>query len=261
MITQSFVFSRSWCRSTAPSWPSRPFRLRKRSPSAPGASSSWCWSTIGSSDEARAGLHQARARDAEGGPGVPEVGHRPRTRAARTFGVLSGAPGASGRGDARQVHRELGADLVVMTTHGRGGLRRAWLGSVTDQLIRSAEVPVLVVRPGEAGAARPVWEPGEILVALDGSPLAEAALEPAIEVARLWDAELSLVQVVRPITPDQWSAPHLPLELFRSGHGHAPGIGPRLHQGCGRAGPRVRGAGVRSGRDRRRRSGDADRAR
>ena len=102
--------------------------------------------------------------------------------------------------------RELGADLVVMSTHGRGGLRRAWLGSVTDQLIRSAEVPVLVVRPGEAGAARPVWEPGEILVALDGSPLAEAALEPAIDMARLWDAELSLVQIVSSITPT--SGPH-----------------------------------------------------
>jgi nucleotide-binding universal stress UspA family protein len=103
--------------------------------------------------------------------------------------------------------RELGADLVVMTSHGLGGVRRAWLGSVTDQLIRSADVPVLVVRPGEAGVAGPVWELGEILVALDGSPLAEAALEPAIEVARLWDAELSLVQVVRPITPA--SGPHL----------------------------------------------------
>ncbi len=103
--------------------------------------------------------------------------------------------------------RELGPDLVVMTSHGLGGVRRAWLGSVTDQLIRSAEVPVLVVRSGEAGAAQPVWEPGEILVALDGSPLAEAALEPAIEVARLWDAELSLVQVVPPITPA--SDPHL----------------------------------------------------
>ena len=102
--------------------------------------------------------------------------------------------------------RELGVDLVVMTSHGLGGVRRVWLGSVTDQLIRSAEVPVLVVRPGEAGAARPVW-PGEILVALDGSPLAEAALEPAIEVARLWDAELALVQVVSPLTAA--SNPHL----------------------------------------------------
>ena len=96
---------------------------------------------------------------------------------------------------------ELGADLVVMTSHGRSGLRRAWLGSVTDQLIRSREVPVLVVRAGEGEAVGPAWEPGEILVALDGSPLAEAALGPAMEVARLWDAKVSLVQVVSPIRP------------------------------------------------------------
>lgn len=97
--------------------------------------------------------------------------------------------------------RELGADLVVMTSHRRGGLRRVSLGSVTDQLIRSGEVPVLVVRPGAVEADGPAWEAGEILVALDGSPLAEAALGPAMEVARLWDAELSLVQVVPPILP------------------------------------------------------------
>jgi nucleotide-binding universal stress UspA family protein len=124
--------------------------------------------------------------------------------------VLQGSPVAE---TLARYTRELGADLVVMTTHGRGGLRRAWLGSVTDQLIRSAEVPVLVIRPGEAGAAPRVWERGEILVALDGSPLAEAALEPAIEVARLWDSELSLVQVVTPITPT--SGPHL---TFPSGY-------------------------------------------
>jgi len=118
--------------------------------------------------------------------------------------VLRGLPVAE---TLARYTRELGADLVVMTSHGRGGVRRAWLGSVTDQLIRSTEVPVLVVRPAEPGAARPVWEPGEILVALDGSPLAEAALEPAIEMARLWDAELSLVQVVRPISLA--SGPHL----------------------------------------------------
>jgi nucleotide-binding universal stress UspA family protein len=109
--------------------------------------------------------------------------------------------------------RDLGADLVVMTTHGRGGLRRAWLGSVTDQLIRTSEIPVLVVRPGEEGAAKPGAELTEILVALDGSSLAEAALEPATELARLWDAEVSLVQVVRPIILA--SGPHL---TFPSGY-------------------------------------------
>jgi nucleotide-binding universal stress UspA family protein len=99
-----------------------------------------------------------------------------------------------------QYVRELGIDLVVMATHGRGGLRRAWLGSVADYLVRNLEVPVLLVRPGESGAtpARPPGV-GQILVPLDGSPLAEEALAPAAELARLWDTELMLLQVVRPV--------------------------------------------------------------
>jgi nucleotide-binding universal stress UspA family protein len=43
---------------------------------------------------------------------------------------------------------ELPADLVAMTTHGAGGLRRAVLGSVADQVVRLAQRPVLVVRAG-----------------------------------------------------------------------------------------------------------------
>jgi nucleotide-binding universal stress UspA family protein len=113
---------------------------------------------------------------------------------------------------ARHIH-ELGTDLVVMTTHGRGGLRRAWLGSVTDQLIRTSEVPILVVRPKETDAAESFAGLTEILVPLDGSPLAEAALEPALTLARLWDAEISLVQVVRPVMLT--SEPHL---TFPSGY-------------------------------------------
>jgi nucleotide-binding universal stress UspA family protein len=96
--------------------------------------------------------------------------------------------------------KELGADLVIMTTHGRGGVRRAWLGSVTDQLIRSSEIPVLVIRPDEAQAENLDRGSGEIVVCLDGSPLAEAALEPASTLARLWDSEIFLMQVVEPVT-------------------------------------------------------------
>ena len=43
--------------------------------------------------------------------------------------------------------RELKADLIAMTTHGRTGLRRWALGSVTEKVLRSAETPLLVVRP------------------------------------------------------------------------------------------------------------------
>ncbi|MFC6733411.1 MULTISPECIES: universal stress protein [unclassified Haladaptatus] len=40
-------------------------------------------------------------------------------------------------------------DLVVMGTHGRSGLSRLLLGSVTDRIVREADVPVLVVRKPE----------------------------------------------------------------------------------------------------------------
>jgi nucleotide-binding universal stress UspA family protein len=121
---------------------------------------------------------------------------RDRLGRAVSSAVLPGIPVAQ---TLASYSKELGADLIVMTTHGRGGLRRAWLGSVTDQLVRTAEIPIMVIRPAEEGTAQPVFAAREILVPLDGSPLAEAALEPAAALAQLWDAEISLVQVVRPV--------------------------------------------------------------
>lgn len=43
--------------------------------------------------------------------------------------------------------KEQGIELVVMSTHGYSGLRRFFVGSVTDRVVRSGEVPVLVVPP------------------------------------------------------------------------------------------------------------------
>ena len=94
---------------------------------------------------------------------------------------------------------EIRPDLVVMTTHGRGGIHRAWLGSVADQLVRSLEIPMLLIRPREGGT--PADEASalmEILVALDGSRRAEAALPPAAALAKLLGARLALVQAVQP---------------------------------------------------------------
>ena len=54
-------------------------------------------------------------------------------------------------GDARDVinnaAKELHADLIVMGTHGRRGVSRALLGSVTETVVRTAPCPVLTVRP------------------------------------------------------------------------------------------------------------------
>lgn len=92
--------------------------------------------------------------------------------------------------------REAAADLVVMSTHGRGGLRRTILGSVADRLMRTAEVPVLLIPP----RCEVSWgaRPPQILVPLDGSPLAEQALDPAAGLATLLDAEILLVRALPP---------------------------------------------------------------
>jgi nucleotide-binding universal stress UspA family protein len=90
-------------------------------------------------------------------------------------------------------------DLIVMTTHGRGPLSRIGLGSVTDELIRRATMPVLVVRPQEKAPGifpEPLVE--NILIPLDGSHLAEQMLEPALDLARLMEARCSLLRVVEP---------------------------------------------------------------
>jgi nucleotide-binding universal stress UspA family protein len=46
-----------------------------------------------------------------------------------------------------QIATQEGADVIAMATHGRGGLQRLWLGSVTAQVVQRAATPVLVIRP------------------------------------------------------------------------------------------------------------------
>jgi nucleotide-binding universal stress UspA family protein len=53
-------------------------------------------------------------------------------------------------GDARdmidQTAKEIGADLIVMGTHGRRGVSRALLGSIAESVVRNAPCPVLTIR-------------------------------------------------------------------------------------------------------------------
>lgn len=53
-------------------------------------------------------------------------------------------------GQILDVARELKADLIAMTTHGRRGLSRWTLGSVAEKVLRGAETPLLIVRPAGA---------------------------------------------------------------------------------------------------------------
>ncbi|MEO7502859.1 MAG: universal stress protein [Gemmatimonadaceae bacterium] len=90
-------------------------------------------------------------------------------------------------------------DLIVMATHARRGMARAFLGSVADQLIRESGIPVLVVRPPSLATELvdgPCYK--RIIVPLDGSPLAELSLDPAIALARMEHAQLTLLRIVTP---------------------------------------------------------------
>ena len=54
--------------------------------------------------------------------------------------------------------REVEADLIAMTTHGRGGLGRLLFGSIAEAVLRQAEIPVFMMRQTKAEvAARAAW--------------------------------------------------------------------------------------------------------
>jgi nucleotide-binding universal stress UspA family protein len=118
---------------------------------------------------------------------------------AVTASVLSGSIVLPERvADSILEHAHTGhADLIVMATHGRNPLIRCGLGSVADQLVRRSPIPVLLVRPGEkAGGIIPEPDLDNILIPLDGSPLAEQILEPTLELARQMEAHCCLLRVV-----------------------------------------------------------------
>jgi nucleotide-binding universal stress UspA family protein len=102
-------------------------------------------------------------------------------------------------------------DLIVMATHGRAPLSRIALGSVADELIHRATVPILLVRPSEATPdflREPVLD--NILIPLDGSPLAQPALGPALDLACLMQARCTLLRVVEPHSTHHEGANGLP---------------------------------------------------
>ena len=93
-------------------------------------------------------------------------------------------------------------DLIVLTTHARGGPSRAWLGSVTDGLLRSTAIPVLAVRPCVSVPTRASDDAASrVLVALDGAPENERAVDDAVAVAGSDDVEYVLLRVVAPLHP------------------------------------------------------------
>ena len=82
------------------------------------------------------------------------------------------------------------ADLVVMGTHGRKGLQRAFLGSVAQRALTTIDRPILAVKEDPATAAQPI---AKILVAADFSPHSDRAVEVAAGLAARLSASVDVV--------------------------------------------------------------------
>ena len=88
-------------------------------------------------------------------------------------------------------------DLVVMSTHGRRGVQRMLLGSVTEEVVRKAACPVLTVRTGAEES--PAQAVRRILVPVDFSDASQTAVRHANELAQTYGAQVDLLHVVEQV--------------------------------------------------------------
>lgn len=82
-------------------------------------------------------------------------------------------------------------DLIVMSTHGRAGIKKWALGSVTERVLHNSTCPVLTTR-----SPQPITR---LAITLDGSQVAEQAIEPALLVAAGLGARVTLLRVDEPL--------------------------------------------------------------
>lgn len=95
-----------------------------------------------------------------------------------------------------RLARENPCDAVVLGTHARTGFDRLVLGSVTEGLLRTIDTPVVVAHQDDEARTGPV------LVAVDASPAAAAAIEEALIIAASRGSALALLHVLNPNHPD-----------------------------------------------------------
>ena len=87
--------------------------------------------------------------------------------------------------------------LIAMSARGQSGIARWLLGSVTDKVLHNAKSPLLVVRSeGDALATEDV-KVGNLIVPLDGSPVAEQVIPHVASLATELPATVTLVEVTR----------------------------------------------------------------
>lgn len=120
------------------------------------------------------------------------AGSGPADEVPMTFEVIEGSAAPA----ILERARALPSDLIVMGTHGRSGFERLVLGSITEQVLRSASCPVLSVPPRVHGAGHPMPPFTRILCAVDFSDWSLHALHHAMSIAQEADAHLTVLHVM-----------------------------------------------------------------
>ncbi len=85
--------------------------------------------------------------------------------------------------------------LITMATHGRSGISRWVMGSITDKVLHASSAPLLVVRSQDEGAPTKEVRFTSVIVPLDGSSLAEQSLPHVMALVQALDLTVHLVRV------------------------------------------------------------------
>jgi nucleotide-binding universal stress UspA family protein len=97
---------------------------------------------------------------------------------------------------AVEIAKEAGDPIIVMSTRGRGGIRRWMTGSVADEVARTAGVPVLLIRGDKEVPESSQLQIRSILLPVDGSPYGESVIAYAVEIARIFGSTIHVLRVV-----------------------------------------------------------------
>lgn len=102
------------------------------------------------------------------------------------------------------VAREQKADLIITGTHGWSGFNRVVFGSVAERVIQRAPCPVLSIpdrTPEEIAGMHPLGiQPRQVILPVDFSDCSMDAYEYAVQIAKWFDATLTLVYAIEPLS-------------------------------------------------------------
>lgn len=130
--------------------------------------------------------------DGAGGTHLDSLAERIRERGVRCeVATVHGDPAFQ----ILQAARDGKADLIVMATHGRKGVARVVLGSVTEAVLHATPCPVLTIPPRAAGAGGSFRR---VLCAVDLAPSSSATLSHALAMVEEAHSELTVVNVIDP---------------------------------------------------------------